>query len=207
MPKSAPAWRRREPKASGANFYLYFIAGIVGIVIVLVVLNSVFPLWLLLPGPKASDAPTAAQASPPPPVAHRSDFARADYFVSGVLPPALAEVSQALQPVSLSCGKALTISCHDALDAATPKLKSFLSVIDHNPVPLCIAGSVAKLRADLAGIDAAVQGASKAYTDNQSSELAAAMALYARSAAPAAADIHALTSTMNAQCDTQVVGP
>src|SRR6202035_5637006 len=31
MPQSAPAWRRKEPKATGANFYLYFIAGVVGI--------------------------------------------------------------------------------------------------------------------------------------------------------------------------------
>lgn len=207
MPQTAPAWRQREPKATGANFYLYFIAGIVGIVIILVVLNSVFPLWLYLPGPKASNAPAAAQASPPPQVAHRSDFARADHFVSGLLPPAIADMNQLLVPVNLACGKALTISCQNALDAAAPKVKNVLSVVDHNPVPGCIVAPVAKVRADLAGMDAALQGASKAYTDNQSPELAAGMSGYFKSSAPLAADVRALGAAMNAKCDTAILGP
>jgi hypothetical protein len=206
MPQSAPIWRR-EAKATGVNWYLYFIAGVVGIVIILVVLNSVFPLWLLLPGPKAADAPAAAQASPIPPVAHRSDFARADHFVSGVLPPALADMNLVLPPVSQLCSKALTISCQNAINAADPKIKNVISVIDHNPVPLCVAAPVAKLRADLAGMDAALQGASKAYTDNLSSELAAAMSRYSSSRNPMPGHVSGLTTAMKAQCDTQVLGP
>src|SRR5579872_2771299 len=54
MPESAPPWRS-VPKPTGMNMYYYLIAGVVGIVIILVVLNSVFPLWLILPGPKPPD--------------------------------------------------------------------------------------------------------------------------------------------------------
>jgi hypothetical protein len=207
MPESAPAWRRKEPKATGVNYYLYFIGGVVGIVIILVVLNSVFPLWLLLPGPKASNPPAAAQASPPPPVAHRSDFARADYFVSGVLPPALADLNHVLQPVGLSCSRALTVSCQNALDAAVPKLQGILPVFDKNPVPLCVAVPVARVRADLVGINNAVQAAEKAYADNQAQELAAAMSAYSAFDAVFARDVPAVTTAMNANCDPTVVGP
>jgi hypothetical protein len=206
MPDSAPAWRR-EAKPTGVNWYLYFIAGVMGIVIILVVLNSVFPLWLYLPGPKPAPEPAAAQASPIPPVAHRSDFARADHFVSGVLPPQMTTLSQDLTPVSQSCNRQLTISCQNDISTARPEVKTVLSVIDQNPVPQCIAPQVAKLRADLATIDAALTAADKAYTDNQSSELAAAMSKYSRPASQLGADVAAVAATMKAQCDATVTGP
>jgi phage-related minor tail protein len=66
---------------------------------------------------------------------------------------------------------------------------------------------VAKLRADLATIDAALTAADKAYTDNQSSELAAAMSKYSRPASQLGADVAALAATMKAQCDATVTGP
>jgi len=207
MPQNAPAWRRKEPKATGANYYLYFIAGVVGIVIILVVLNAVFPLWLYLPGPKASNAPAAAQASPPPPVAHRSDFARADYFVSGVLPPALADLNHVLQPVGLSCTRALTVSCQNALDAAVPKLKGILPVFDKNPVPLCVSAPVARVRADLVGLNNAVQAGEKAYADNQAQELAAAMSAYSAFSGAYGRDVPAIAAAMNAKCDPTILGP
>ncbi len=204
-PQSAPLWRR-DPRPTGMNSYLYFFGGLVGIVIILVVLNSVFPLWLLLPGAKPGGAPAAAQPSPPP-VAHRSDFARADHFVSGVLPPAMAGLNQVLSPVTQGCRSALTISCENAISAARPQVKSTLSVIDQNPVPLCIATPVARLRADLATIDVALTAAEKAYTDNQSSELTTAMSSYTRAASQLGADTKALTTAINVRCDTQVTGP
>ena len=206
MPDSPPVWRR-EAKGTGVNWYLYFIAGVVGIVIILVVLNSVFPLWLYLPGPKPAAEPAAAQASPIPPVAHRSDFARADHFVSGVLPPQMATLNQDLTPVSQSCNRQLTISCQSDVSVARPEVKTVLSVIDQNPVPQCIAPQAAKLRADLATIDVALTAADKAYTDNQASELAAAMSKYSRPASQLAGDVSALATTMKAQCDATVTGP
>jgi hypothetical protein len=198
---------RPEPKPTGMNWYLYFFAGVVGIVIILVVLNSVFPLWLYLPGPKPPPAAAAAQASPIPPVAHRSDFARADHFVSGVLPPQMATLSQVLTPVSQSCNRQLTVSCQNDISNARPEVKTVLSVIDQNPVPQCISAQVAKLRADLATIDVALTAADKAYNDNQASELAAAMSKYSKPASQLAADVRALTTTMKAQCDATVTGP
>jgi len=206
MPDSAPVWRR-GPKETGVSWYLYFIAGVVGIVIILVVLNSVFPLWLYLPGPKPAPEQPAAQASPIPAVAHRSDFARADHFVSGVLPPQMTTLSQDLTPVSQSCNRQLTISCQNNISTARPEVKTVLAVIDKNPVPQCIAPQAAKLRADLATIDAALTAADKAYTDNQASELAAAMSKYSRPASQLAADVGALATTMKAQCDATVTGP
>jgi hypothetical protein len=189
------------------NWILYFFAGVVGIVIILVVLNSVFPLWLYLPGPKPPPAPAAAQASPIPPVAHRSDFARADHFVSGVLPPQMTALNQAMTPVSQSCNRQLTVSCQNDISAARPEVKTVLSVIDQNPVPQCISAQVAKLRADLATIDVALTAADKAYNDNQASELAAAMSKYSKPASQLATDARALSTTMKAQCDATVTGP
>lgn len=198
---------RKEPKATGVNWYLYFFAGVVGIVIILVVLNAVFPLSLYLPGPKPAPAPAAAKASPIPPVAHRSDFARADYVVSGVLPPQLAALGQVLSPVGQSCSHQLTVSCQNAIVAARPVLKTVLTAIDQNPVPQCVAPQVAKLRADVAAMDVAMTAADKAYTDNQSPELGAAMVKFFRATAQLDADVRALTTAMNAQCDATVTGP
>jgi hypothetical protein len=200
------AWRP-EPKPTGMNWIMYFVAGVVGIVIIFIVLNSVFPLWLYLPGPKPPPAPAAAQASPIPPVAHRSDFARADHFVSGVLPPQMAALSQALTPVSQSCNRQLTVSCQNDISTARPEVKTVLSVIDQNPVPQCISAQVAKLRADLVTIDVALTAADKAYNDNQASELAAATSKYSKPVSQLAADVRALTTTMKAQCDATVTGP
>ena len=197
---------QEEPKATGMNWYLYFFAGVVGIVIILLVLNSVFPLWLYLPGPKAAPAPAAAQATPIPPVAHRSDFARADHFVSGVLPPLINLVYLNLGPAGQSCNRQLTVSCQNAIATARPAMKTALSTIDHNPVPQCVAAQVAKLRADLAAIDVALTAADKAYTDNQSSELAPAMASFTRAAQQLNPDVRVITATAKAQCDPTVTG-
>ena len=205
-PESAPLWRN-EPKPTGMNWYLYFFAGLVGIVIIIVVLNSVYPLWLLLPGPKPADAPAAAQPSPIPPVAHRSDFARADHFVSGVLPPAMTPVTQALTPVSQTCNRALTISCQNNISTARPPVKSLLATIDKNVVPQCIATQVAKLRADAAAVDTALTAADKAFNDNQASELASAMSKYSRPASQLGPDVNAMTAAMKVQCSTQIQGP
>jgi hypothetical protein len=205
MPQSVPLWRR-GPKPTGMNMYFYLVAGVIGFVIILVVLNSISPLWLLLPGPKPGAAPAAAQPSPIPPVAHRSDFARADHFVSGVLPPTMDSLNQVLTPVTQSC-RALTISCQDAISNAEPQVKSTLAVIDHNPVPLCIAAPAAKLRADIATISTALAAADKAYSDNQAAELTSAMSSYSRAASQLGADVKSLTTTMNIRCETQVTGP
>ena len=206
MPPSAPLWRRGPRPTPGKYVYLYLVGGVVGFVALLIALNSIYPLWLLLPGPKPGAAP-AAQSSPVPPVAHRSDFARADHFVSGVLPPTMESLNQVLTPVTQGCSRALTISCQDAIWNAEPQVKSALSVLDHNPVPLCIAAPAAKLRADVATISTALAAGDKAYTDNQASELATAMSSYSRAASQLGADVKSLTSTMNVRCESQVTGP
>ena len=208
-PSYPSATWRPEPKPTGVNWYLYFIAGVVGIVIILVVLNAVFPLWLLLPGPKpaAAPAPAAAQASPIAPVAHRSDFARADHFVSGVLPPLMNNVYVYLGPVGQSCNRQLTIVCQNAVTAGRPAVKTALSLIDQNPVPQCISTQAAKLRADLAAVDVALTAADKGYTDNSAPELAAAITNYTHAAARLDPDVRTLTATMKAQCDATVTGP
>src|SRR5690348_7496229 len=92
---AAPLWKPK-PKATGISYPLYFAAGIVGIVIVLIVLNSVFPLWLLLPGPKAAAAPPSPKAPAVPALSQRSDYARADYFANTLLAPQLRTLNPAL---------------------------------------------------------------------------------------------------------------
>jgi hypothetical protein len=209
-PQSAPAaplWKQKEPKQTGMNYALYFAAGIVGIVIILIVLNSVFPLWLLLPGPKASAARPSPQASPLPALTQRSDYARADYFANVLLAPQLRTLNPALTMVAQQCTRNLTNSCQDALNAVDPQIKSTLALINKTSLPLCVAPPVAKLKADINNMESALQVATSAYDQNQGSALAFAMGTFVKYRAVFSADIPAISSVAKAHCDTTETGP
>ena len=203
---AAPLWKR-EPKQTGMNYAMYFAAGAVGIVIILIVLNSVFPLWLLLPGPKGAPAPPAPKASPLPELAQRSDYARADYFVSVVWPSLQKDLQPALVSVSQQCTKQLTNSCQSALSAAEPLNHAALAQIQKASVPLCIAPQWAKLNADIVGLGNAMAAGDKAYTDNQGSELYAAMYAYRQFINAYNGDLSSLARVAKSQCDPTVTGP
>lgn len=205
---STPLWQRgREAKPGMMPNYLYFVAGLVVIVIVLVVLNSVFPLWLLLPGPKAAPAPPAPKASALPALTQRSDYARADYFITVVWPSTDRTFAPAVTAVAQQCSRQLTNSCQDALTAADPELTKVLAVIDSSSMPLCVDRQFAKLRSDVAGMQSAVKLANKGYTDNQASELTSAMRTYNASIYSLGGDLQSMSQVAASQCDTRDTGP
>jgi len=208
-PQAQPAARGwgRQPGQSGINYPLYFVAGAIGIVIILVVLNSVFPLWLLLPGPKPPPPLPSPKASPLPALTQRSDYARADRFVNVVLPAALQDFSPAATAVSQQCSKQLTISCQNDLTAIDPLFKNVLAAFDKNSVPLCISAPAAKARSDIAAMQSAVTAAEKAYNDNQASELAAATGSYRNAQSALGRDLATLAAVTKSSCDTRETGP
>ena len=206
--QNAPLWKRgQEPKQTGMNNMLYIAAGVVVIVIILVVLNSVFPLWLLLPGPKASAGPPPPKASPVPQLAVRSDYGRADYFINVQLGKEMETLNPALTATSQECTKQLTNSCEAALTAVVPEIKTTVGIIDKATLPLCISPQVAKVRVDIMNMQSALDVAGNAYNHNQGSELAFAMGTFVRYRAVFNGDVAALPAIAKAKCDPTQTGP
>jgi hypothetical protein len=188
------------------NNAMYIAAGVVVFVIILIVLNSVFPLWLLL-APKASAGPPAPKVSPVAVLTTRSDFARADYFTRVVLAPELQALNPALSVTSQQCTKQLTNSCNDALGAVEPLMKSTESTIDKASLPLCITPQVAKVRGDMNNMQSALDVAQSAYNHNQGGELAFAMGTFVKYRNVFSADAQALSGVAKSKCDTRETGP
>lgn len=202
-----PLWERgREARPGMTPNYLYFVAGLVVIVIVLVVLNSVFPLWLLLPGPKPPPAPASPRPSPLPALSQRSEYARADYFINTVLPTKLTPLQPLLTDVAQQCTRQLTNSCQAALTAVDPPLQATASLVAKSQVPLCISPAVATLKGDLKGLSDAVAVENKAFADNRPADLQAGARGFAHYQATLAADLAAL-GRASKTCDPRVTGP
>jgi hypothetical protein len=203
-----PLWERgRQARPGMTPNYLYFVAGLVVIVIVLVVLNSVFPLWLLLPGPKPAPAAASPRPSPLPALTQRSDYTRVNYFITVIWPSTDQTFAPAVTSVAQLCTRELTNSCQDALTAADPQVTKVLAVIDANQMPLCVAPQAAKLRSDVVGMQSALKLANRAFTDNQASELASAIRNYDVYLRSLGGDLQNMSQTATAQCDTRVTGP
>jgi hypothetical protein len=198
-----PLWEQQ--RKSGMTNYLYIGAGAIAVVVALVLLNIWGPLlWSLVFG--APEAPVVAKPTPPlPALTARTDYARADRYVTRILNPAMTDLNQAVTLFRQTCTGALTNSCQKSVDAAEAQVKNTLSLIDHNQVPACISGTVSRMRADLAGMDSALQAASKAYNDNSKPELGQAIARFSTASRPLTADF--ATATVKAGCDTQPSGP
>ena len=198
-----PLWER-QPK-SGMTNYFYIGAGAIAVVVALVLLNMWGPLlWALAFG--APEGPRVAKPTPPlPALTARSDYARADRFVVHILNPAMTDLNQAVTLFRQTCTGSLTTSCQNSIQATQAQVKNTMSLIDHAQIPVCIAGGVAKMRADLAGMDIALQAAAKAYSDNSKPALGQALAKFSTSSKPLTADFG--TASAKAGCDTQPSGP
>ncbi len=196
-----PMWQQ---PATGLNSYLYIVAGLMVLVIALVVLNAFLPFSKLLSGPEPEAQPTP---SPSPALAARTEFNRADRFVSVILAPAMANVNDTALVQKQTCNGSPTVSCRSALTETENQVVNALAVIDKAEIPTCIAPYVAKIRGDLAGMDTNVKLAIKGYTDNKKAELTLGLSRFNAYAKPLPADNAALTKALQAQCDTQFAGP
>ena len=198
-----PLWEQQ--RKSGMTNYMYIGAGAIAVVVAVVLLNVWGPLlWALMFG--APEAPIVVKPTPPlPALTARTDYARADRYVTRILNPAMTDLNQAVTLFRQTCTGALTGSCQKSIDATEVQVKNTQSLIDQNAIPVCISGSVARMRADLAGMDTALQAASKAYNDNNKPQLAQALSHFGASSKPLTGDF--ATATAKAGCDTQPSGP
>lgn len=196
-----PLW---EPgrRSTGINKYLYVAGGAVVLLVAAIYLSSINPValpWYRAPAGYSVPSPT-------PKLSERSDFVRADRFVNQVLAPPLSELSQSMLLVKQICYGALTSSCEDALIGEENQIPIVSKVLQKETVPLCIAPPVTKMKADLATAASAIQAGKKAYTDNRSSELGAALGAVRGANGAIEADAAAMTAAAKT-CDAQVTGP
>ena len=196
-----PQWQ--EPPRPGYDRYLYAIAAVVALVIAGYAFNALVPIDTLFGGGGGSPTRTAAG---PPPIGVRSDYARAARYANGFLTPQMVDWSQFVQVTRETCSGPMTLSCQSAITSSDTQATKMMRVIDREPIPLCIAAPVARLRADLSKTHDALQLALKGFTDNQASEFGQGVAHFNGAVAPVAADAAAITAAKQA-CDVAVSGP
>jgi hypothetical protein len=198
---SAPLW---QVKPGHWNKYLYVAAGVIVLVMAGIFLNSLGPISL----PWFGGTSQAANPSPAPSyLATRSDNAAAGRFLNVFLAPAMTSFNRMVSAQVLSCNGVLTVGCQAALIETDNQVKNALTVVSGAPAPVCIVPNVSKLKTDLAGLDAFLQNALTAYSDNSKSGLAAGLAGFNYEDRLLQADILAAFKAQTLYCDTQLVGP
>ncbi len=198
--EAPPLWQRQS---NGLNKYLYVAAGVIVLVIAVVLLRAMAP-FIEWPWSGGTDSAPAAAATQP--LATRSDYARSDRFLRLSLTPAINALTPTFPVLKETCNGLLTVSCQNAITSSDKQVRIALAAIDHETIPVCIASPVARLRADLAASDAALQVALKGYADNQKAEVVQGVAVFKKASAPVAADAAAVAPAQRV-CDTQVAGP
>jgi hypothetical protein len=117
--------------------------------------------------PTPSPSPTA---TPIPELTARSDAALADRYVTSYFNPAMNDLATAVQHSSAACAGVLSVSCQQALKGLDATLKPTIAALAQ-PVPPCIAPQVAKVRADVNSIQAAVTHELQSYDTNNVDQL------------------------------------
>lgn len=205
-PTITPLWRQQ--RSTGVGKYLYVGAGIVVLVIAVMLLNS---LNLQLPwgasgSGSATPLPQAKATATPATAKVRSEYARADVFLNGVLAPTLDRFNQSL-PAMQSCTVVMSNSCFNAMTDSEPLLKKVLNVIDQGLVPPCIAAAVANVRSVLATMDAGLLLGLKGYNDNQRSEVIDGLYRFSHYGQGLGLYGRAADQAQRAQCSTDLEGP
>ena len=206
-PTITPLWLKST--SSGVSKYLYFGAGLVVVVIVLMILNSLNFMSLPFVG-AGSRTDRATKSSPTPPsytpATVRSEFSRADGFLNGSLAPAMDSLVQPITAMQ-SCNGTLSNACFDAMNRAGPPLKNVLTVIDRGPILQCIAAPMKQLRSDFANMQIGLTRALKGYNDNQRAELDSGLYAFVRNAQALSADAKAVDQAAKTLCSTDPEGP
>jgi hypothetical protein len=201
---STPPWV--EAPRSGMRPYLYFVGGLVVLVMAGIVLNTLgitqLP-WFGNGGTNSGAAPTPSL----PPLTVRSDYAHADRFLNLTLGPALDGLNQTVPSLSATCHGTLSNGCLDAVTATDKQVKKVLAVMDRGEIPSCIAASMGKFRGDLAAMDGGLQLAIKGYADNLVNELAQGLNRFGTAGQALVSDAKSVDRAQKTQCSTMVTGP
>jgi hypothetical protein len=200
-----PLWV--EAPRSGKRPYLYFVAGLVVLVVAGILLNTLGITQLPWPGSASTPSGRATPAPSASPLTVRSDFARADRFLNLSLAPALVALNQTGPALNSTCYGTLSNGCFDAITTTVKQLKSVLVVIDRGDIPQCIAASMSKVRGDLAAMDGGLELALKAYADNLTSELAQGFRQFVPPAQALLADSQSADRAQKTLCSTVPTGP
>ncbi len=196
-----PLWKQQ--RQTGINNYLYVVAGVIALIVLIFVVDSFGTISL----PWQSTPASRPMPKPTPPLTVRSDSARADRFVNELMAPPMADLNQSLSVVGETCIGPLTSSCEDALISTDNEISGLLSVIDHETVPVCIAANVTRLRSDLVKLDAGVQLALKGGKDGRNAEVASGLSQVRSARSQVQAEVAALNYAAKSTCDTQLTGP
>ena len=195
-----PLWRQQAE--TGLNKYMYIAAGLIALVVLAVVVNS---LGLTLPWMQATSSGPTAPAGPPP-LATRSGYAQAERFITGFLAPAMDDMNQRIATTRETCVGPVTVSCQDAVTEADNQAQALMTIVDQNTVPSCIAPPVARFRGDVSKVHDDLQATIKSFAANNTSQTNAFLSRYS-SAAPAVPADYAAITAAKATCDIALVGP
>jgi hypothetical protein len=179
------------------------------IAVALLVILSIYIGLSQLPFLRASNEPPTATPSPTatpiPQLSARSDAAVAGRYVSAIMNPTLAELSTPQTRVTQACIGVLSTSCQDALNVLATALKPSVPALGQ-PVPACILPQVAKVRADLGSIVAAVKYMIQSYADNNVDHLRTGLKSYNIANHTLQSDAPTVVKAQ-AGCDGQPGGP
>ena len=204
---AAPVSPRWQKPAERPKTYIYVAGGVVVLIMVMLVLNSlsVVPFhWF-----ESNATPTARPVapSPVPQSVARTDFDRADRFLNQLLAPAIVGINESWQPLFATCNGPLSGSCLSAIKVTDQQMIKLLAVINQSEIPQCIAPGMVKVRGDAVAMEAGIQIALKGFTDNNPAETKAGLNQYGSMARTFGADLNSVDATHKTLCDTQEVGP
>ena len=203
-----PLWR--QSRSTGLSKYLYIGAAGVGVLIAIILFNTLVLSNLdlnafSLPG---SSAASSKQPARPAVVAlpARSESGRASRLIKGILTPSVASISAALVTVKGVCDGTLTLGCGSAMAPAAQEVKQLLAVIAQETVPVCVSAQVKKLVADVSYLGVTLGQMKHSFDTNQPRAFTQYLAGLNNAGRPLQLDLAAATKAA-AACDTTVDGP
>jgi len=198
-----PLWR--QGTSTGINKYLYIGAAAVVVLMGAVLLSTLGPLTLPWARPAASQP--APVAKPAVPLASRSDFARADRFLTGVLPPAVAALDDVMGPIREGCNGSMTVTCEYAIGPAQKEATQLVTVVGAASIPDCIAASYARITVDAAGISGGLQTMQGGYDHNRAADIRSGLNRLLGGRQALTIDVSAAGKAQQAGCEQAVTGP
>jgi hypothetical protein len=202
---AVPLWEQERSRRGGLSLYLFAAAALVVLIMAMMALNSLN--IVRMPWQSDGQVATRPMITPTPPLAVRSDAARAESFLAYSVAPHLLALNNTLPALTGTCnGTTLSYSCQEAITATDQQLTKILAMIDHANIPLCIGGGVTKLRADLAGMQSGMALAESGYKKNEPALLAAGIGKFNSLNQSIQPDVKALEQAQKTQCNTQQVG-
>jgi hypothetical protein len=197
-----PLWQ--EAPRQGISIYLFAAAALVVLVMAMMALNSMN--IVRLPWQSAEQPPARPAANPTPLLTDRTEYARADRFLTYSLTPALAALNLTLPAIGQSCNGTMSNSCRDSITATDQQIAKVLAVIDRSEIPPCIAPGMSRIRADFATMDTGLQLALKGFKDDSKTEVAQGLARFSSAGPALSADSKAVDQALKT-CSTEKTGP